>query len=250
MPPRSIPDIASDDLRDFIAAAIIVSDLALPQRYPEAVGLADLQIGYRVHGITGESLVSTKPGAWQPGWIVIAANEFADPFFIDAADATDAFPVHYAPHGAGRWQPVCVAPTLRRFTQILATLRDLEDEDDRALRFIADETDPANPLWREVLQSRRERSALAAEIAGPAPDLADIADHDLVIVDIGPHRLKVVRILRHALGLDMADALALATRPDIAVRRAPRVQLRRLQAELVEAGAAVELRACDPANGD
>lgn len=243
-PTQSPCDIVSEDLKDFIAAATIVGDLALPQRYPRPGGLEDLQIGYRVHGITGETLVSMAPGGWQPGWIVIAANEFADPFFIDAGEGSRGFPVYYAPHGAGRWEATCVAPTLRRFAEILATLCDLEGEAGQALRFIEAETDATNPLWREIIQSRRESDAEDGDAAGPDPDLSAIADHDLVIVDIGPRKLEVVRILRRALRLGLHEALGMAAQRDIVVQRGPRVRLERMAAELADAGAAVALRLC------
>ena len=90
-------------VRRFIEDAIVAGDVALPFHYPRPEHWQGWQSGFRYHGITGESLIATTPGEWQPGWHVIALNGFDDPFFIDLGEEAQGFPIYYAPHGAGRW---------------------------------------------------------------------------------------------------------------------------------------------------
>ena len=78
------------------------TNLVLPWTYAAAEAWTPFQLGYRVHGNTGDPLVSETDGGWQPDWWVIAANYFADPFFIDLREDAEGFPVRYAAHGAGR----------------------------------------------------------------------------------------------------------------------------------------------------
>ena len=96
-------DATPHEIELFIASKVVVGNRAscLPEDYPQLNELQAYQEGYR--WLTGESLVSTKPGDWQPGWYVIARNYFDDPFFIDINEQTTGFPVHFALHGTGRW---------------------------------------------------------------------------------------------------------------------------------------------------
>jgi hypothetical protein len=75
--------------------------------------LAAAQDGYRWSGPERRQL----PG-WSGSWVVIAAV-FADPFFVDTSQS--GFPVYFARHGAGEWQPHRVAPTVAAFIAALAS---------------------------------------------------------------------------------------------------------------------------------
>ncbi len=234
------------DIAHFIAAAVVSGDLVLPWNYPESGELAEFQTGYRWHGHTGECLVSTEPGGWQPGWLVIAQNYFGDPFFIDRGEEITGFPVYYAPHGAGRWDAVMVARSCRHFGMLLAALREFPADPDgaNALNCIEAYADPANPLWREVVEARREREeeqALAGA-ADAAIDLSSIEQGDLVITDIGTQKLQILQILRKTLDLPLSAALALATQREITVGSGPRVRFGRIQRDLLALGASVEFR--------
>ncbi len=56
-------------IADFIAAKVVVGDFALPYHYPEPNELEAWQIGFRIHGLTGESLVSTMRGGLAAGMV-------------------------------------------------------------------------------------------------------------------------------------------------------------------------------------
>ena len=233
--------------RRFIEAAIVAGDMALPFHYPPPDAWQGWQGCFRFHGITGESLISTTPGHWQPGWYVIALDGFDAPFFIDIGDEAQGFPVYHAPLGAGRWDAQRVAPTLQRFADLLAALRDLGTDDAAARRLIETEAEDLDAdLWREVLAGRQDRIVSEAD-ADPPPDPGSWQHGTLVITAIGPQKMKVAHFLKRVLDLSPQAALALTAQGDIAVARGYVAHLRRTQAQLQALGATVECRVDGPA---
>lgn len=238
-------------LRQFIEAAIVAGDMALPFHYPRSdEDWIGLQSGFRIHGITGESLVSEAPGAWQPGWYVVAVNGFGDPFFVDLGEAGQGYPVRYAPIGAGRWEAEVIAPDLQRFAEWLAALRDLGDDDAAAQRLIETRPGLDTCLWREVVESRRNRKALEAEqealetfTAAPSAP-ADWQHGSLVIAGMGSQKVKVAHLLKQVTGLSPQAALAI--QPDTVVARGYLVHLRDLRDRLLALGATLEFRPDGP----
>ncbi|MBL8298101.1 MAG: hypothetical protein JNN30_07075 [Rhodanobacteraceae bacterium] len=239
-----------DAVRRFIALAVVTGDMALPFHYPRLGQLDAWQSGFRRHGLTGESLVSAAPGAWQPGWYVIALNGFDDPFFIDAGEQGLGFPVYYAPHGAGRWDAQRVAQDIDRFAQMLTVLRDLAD-DAAVLRYIETEAGLSQALWREVHEGRRDRFAVAQEFAqqDALPDPQGWRYGVLVLVDPGPQRLKVVQLLRKLQNLTPQQALVLVAGRDVSVAEGYFTHLRSTQQHLTGLGATVEFR-CGESGGE
>lgn len=231
-----------DEIKTFIEAAIVAGDLTLPFHYPKLGEIAGLQSGFRFHALTGELLASSEPGSWQPDWLVVALNGMDDPFFVDLGEEASGFPVYHAPHGADRWDAMLVASNLRSFTKLLSDLRDIADDDARAMQLIAAETDAANPLWSEVIQARSERSSVEQDVTAADYDLVDYEQAELVITDFGPQKLKVVQIVRRVLRLSLPQALSATTEREFIVGAGPRIQLRPLQSELATAGAMTEYR--------
>ncbi|MFH5869485.1 SMI1/KNR4 family protein [Pseudomonas aeruginosa] len=231
-------------VRQFIEAATVAGDMGLPFHYPALDELEGWQSGFRYHGITGEDLAATTPGAWQPGWVVIALNGFDDPFFIDIGEQAQGFPVYYAPHGAGRWDAMQVAPDIDRFGKMLSALRDLQDDDAKAMRYIEAETDLANALWLEVHENRRNRPAIEQELAQyETPRNPEDWQHGtLILTDAGPQRVKVAQVLRQMLDLSLQEALAFAAEPDAPLAEGYRLHLRDTQSCLMALGAAVTFR--------
>jgi hypothetical protein len=77
---------------------------------PDALG--ELQLGFGV-GPDGDDLSGEQSGDWRASWIVIGIEEdLAGPFFVDLAEPD--MPVFTAMHGAGRWDPQPVAPSLQK----------------------------------------------------------------------------------------------------------------------------------------
>lgn len=238
--PAWLPEAA----RRFVESAIVAGDMALPFHYPRPENLDGWQNGFRRHGITNESLVSTAPGAWQPGWYVIALNGFDDPFFINVGEQAQGFPVYYAPHGEGQWDALCVAPDIDRFGQMLSALRDLQTEDAKAIQYIETEVGLTSALWREVHESRRNRSLTEQELAqNEVSRNPEYWQHGtLVLIDAGPQRVKVAQILRQMLDLSLREALALAAEPDAPLAEGYRLHLRDTQNCLMALGATVTFR--------
>lgn len=228
-------------VRRFIEDAIVAGDVALPFHYPRPEHWQGWQSGFRYHGITGESLIATTPGEWQPGWHVIALNGFDDPFFIDLGEEAQGFPIYYAPHGAGRWNAELAAPSLQRFGEWLTALRDLGDDDAAARQLIETEAGLDTELWNEVFEGRQRRPATVTE-SDPPPDPAAWAHGTLVVTAIGPQKMKVVLFLRQLLDLSPQEALTLAMQGDLAVAEGYLAHLRRVQAQLQALGATAEFR--------
>jgi ribosomal protein L7/L12 len=240
---RPLNEILPNEVKDFIAAEIVAGDMALPSHYPKPHELQALQIGYRSHGLTGEDLVSTAPGGWQPGWLVIAQNYFDDPFFIDITEEASGFPVYYARHGAGRWDPVIAAPSLQRFGQILLALCELKSDDALIQHFVETETDATNALWSQVLEGLKYREE-EQEPLEPVYDPKEFEFGDLILTEVGSEKLKVVQIVRRALDVSLPEAMTAAAERDLVVCSGPRGggHLRRIQELLAASGASTEFR--------
>lgn len=238
-----LDEILPNEVQDFIAAEIVAGDMALPSHYPKPHELRAFQVGYRSHGLTGEDLVSTAPGGWRPGWLVIAQNYFGDPFFIDVTEQASGFPVYYARHGAGRWDAVIAAASLRRFGQILLALRAAGSDDARTRHLIETETDATNAPWNEVLEGLKYREE-EQEAPEPADDPEGFELGDLILTEVGPRKLKVVQIVRRALDVPLPQAMSRTAERDLVVCSGPRGggRLRRIQALLTALGASTEFR--------
>lgn len=155
MSDRRESQVPPPELHDLLVSPPEFANLVLPWKYADAANWSKLQIGYRVRGRSGESLVSETPGAWHPDWWVFTANYFADPFFVDLREADAGFPVRYASAGAGRWTPILVAESAAEFVGWLKHIASLESDSDAAARFVETEL-PRNEFWNEVAATYRE----------------------------------------------------------------------------------------------
>ncbi|MBF5005240.1 hypothetical protein [Diaphorobacter caeni] len=232
-------------VRQFITDAVVCGDMALPFHYGAPDDWQRLQVGFRVHGITGQDLTGNVPGAWQPGWHVIALNGFDDPFFIDLGEASAGFPVYFAPIGVGRWNAVPAAPDLERFSAMLQTLAALGDDDAAALAFIEPFATADNTLWSEVrcnrLEARSTREEVESIPASMPPTDPDLWQRGtLLLTHVGPNRLKVMHVLKQALHLTPTEALALIGRLPVTLGCDYRIRLRGLCESLTALGATLE----------
>lgn len=96
---------------DLLAEApqtVTVGDATYEFASPSALPLT--QQGYSVSP-EGEDLTGSRDGEWRAAWLVVGWDEdLSDPLFVDLAE--DALPVFTAMHGAGKWEPEPVAPSL------------------------------------------------------------------------------------------------------------------------------------------
>lgn len=232
-----------EDIRDFLINGVVVDNAFLPMHYADPERLDDYQAGFRTHGLTGESLVSEADGEWHPDWYVIALTGLDDPVFIATGEARSGYPVYTALHGAGRWDAIRIAPSLADFARLLEALAEVQDDNVRFERLVRAKTDPANTYWREILDARRD-SEDSEESTSDAGDFnpADFEQGDLIITDLGPHRLKVVQIISKSRDVSLKDALALAETPRLKAASGVRLRLQRLREQLEASGATVEFR--------
>ncbi|WP_298642049.1 hypothetical protein [uncultured Cardiobacterium sp.] len=89
-------------LRDFLNAKIAPDDNlcgSLPLDYADADALDAFQDGYKDDERDGTA------GYLKTSQYVICTNDFADLFIIDLDEAAAGYPVAFAYHGQGSWQP-------------------------------------------------------------------------------------------------------------------------------------------------
>jgi len=230
-------------IRDFLNKGIVVGDPLLPTHYAKFDRLDDFQVGFRTHGHTGENLVSDTDGGWHCEWYVIAMTGLDDPIFIAAGEAENGYPVYTAAHGAGRWDAIQIAPGLAALGRLLEALAEVKEDISQFKCLIIAETDPENEYWREVLDERQN----AAMSEQPPSDIVDydLTDYEtgsLIVIDPGPHKLKVVQIISTCRGLPLKDTLALAAMPQFEAGSGMKLQLRPLKDQLEALGATVEFR--------
>ena len=120
-------------LRDFLNARIGQDDAlcgSLPEIYADADALDAFQDGYKDDEYDGTA------GYLKPSQYVICTNDFADPFIIDLDEATTGYPVAFAYHGQGSWQPFPVTASLAAFTDTLRHLAACGDDLAQAAAYI------------------------------------------------------------------------------------------------------------------
>ncbi|MCO8170393.1 hypothetical protein NJC40_21760 [Pseudomonas sp. 21LCFQ02] len=232
-----------ETLQAFLTDPVIVGDAYLPTHYPAPDRLDDFQIGFRTHGLTGESLASEANGAWHPAWYVIALTGLDDPIFISTAEAQSGYPVYYAPHGAGRWDATQIAPSLAAFARLLAALAQVNEDNAEFERLIVEATGSSNRFWREILDARRDGGDLEeSSLDGADFDPADYQSGELIVSDLGPHKLKVVQVISKSRKMSLKETLALAEAPPFTAASGVKLQLRRLSEQLEVLGATVKFR--------
>jgi ribosomal protein L7/L12 len=229
-------------VQDFITTATVAGSMVLPYHYPALHEVEGFQVGYRYHGITGEDLVSTKAGGWQPEWYVIAGNYFDDPYFVDFSAAAENFPVYYAAHGAGKWVPVLVATNITRFATLLVALKELQQDNEASLRYLEDQVDLHNELWEEVYAGIKEEDELM-EIEEIPVDPDQFIQGSIVITSIGENKMKVIQFLKERMGLSGKEALELSKQTEITVAEGNLIQLKRTLNYLETLGASAVFRA-------
>ncbi len=83
----------------------------------------------------------------------------------------------------------------------------------------------------------------AAPAGGDAPAAAEKTSFDVVLVNAGQAKLQVVKVVKELTGLGLAEAKALVDAAPKAVKEgASKEEAENLKAQLIEAGAEVELK--------
>ena len=85
----------------------------------------------------------------------------------------------------------------------------------------------------------------AAPVAGgaaeAAPAVEEKTEFDVVLKDIGPNKIAIIKVVREATGLGLADAKKAVEAMGVIKENAPKADAEDLVAKLKEAGATAEL---------
>jgi len=145
-----------NEVKEFITKKIKLKNFCLPHFYPEINKFDDFQIGYKVHGNTGEKITGENQGDFKENWIVICSGYSNDPFFIDLDEEKEHFPVYFAWHGAGNWKPIRISKNITEFRNQLEIMKIIEKSDENAQDKIIENFDLSNEFWLEVYNEYEE----------------------------------------------------------------------------------------------
>ncbi|WP_160137828.1 hypothetical protein [Chryseobacterium sp. c4a] len=224
----------------FLSNPIRIEGLALPENYASAEYIYYFQDGYLYNSVENKMLTGNASGEFRSSWLVLASNYYADPFFIDLDEFTDGFPVYFAYHGQGSWEPIQVAESLHIFQEILDQIQKLRSDKERLIHYFDENIDLENPLWKEVYTNIEEED----------DDMVSIESYEsigsetnLYITDIGPNKMKVIALLKKEFALSGSEALELSKKSRILFRTGYRKWLEADGKQLEDLGAKVEWEA-------
>lgn len=200
----------------FLKDPVCIEGLALPENYASVEHIYYFQDGYQYNSVENKVLASNLPGEFKPGWIVLASNYFADPFFIDLNEAREGFPVYFAWHGQGNWEPVKVAENLTEFQNVLLQIQSVRFDKAGLIEYFDENIDLENPLWEEVYASIEEQEEWVSNSIETYEAMG--SEVNLYITDIGPNKMKVIALLKKEFGLSGTEALQLSKEPKILFR--------------------------------
>lgn len=199
---------------EFLKEPVRIEGLALPENYASVETIYYFQDGYHYNSVENKILTGEASGEFKPSWIVLASNYFADPFFIDLNEAKEEFPVYFAYHGQGKWEPIKVAENLTAFQKILHQIQSLRFDKEGLIDYFDENIDLENPLWEEVytsIEGEDDQEPIETyETMG--------SEVNLYITDIGPNKMKVIALLKKEFGLSGTEALQLSKEPRILFR--------------------------------
>ena len=85
-------------------------------------------------------------------------------------------------------------------------------------------------------------AAGAAGAADAAPAVEEKTEFDVVLKDIGPNKIAIIKVVREATGLGLADAKKAVETMGVIKENAPKADAEALVAKLKENGATAELK--------
>ena len=85
-------------------------------------------------------------------------------------------------------------------------------------------------------------AAPAAGAAEAAPAAEEKTEFDVVLKDIGPNKIAIIKVVREATGLGLADAKKAVEAMGVIKENAPKADAEALVAKLKEQGAVAELK--------
>ena len=101
-------------------------------------------------------------------------------------------------------------------------------------------------LWQNLLLpslSKRSRNSVVVQAAGPAEEVEEKTEFDVELTEIGPNKVKVIKVVREATGLGLKEAKDLVdSAPKMVKEQVSKAEADDLKAKLEEQGAKVTLK--------
>ncbi|MNK47793.1 hypothetical protein D3C87_666110 [compost metagenome] len=196
-------------LLNFWEHSYTMDNLILPQNYPTLDDIFAFQDGYAYNVVTEKSLVGEKGGNFKESWLVIASNYFSDPFFIDFTEIAENFPVYFAYHGAGKWEPIKVSHSIDQFNETLRTIFEYAADNTQCTALLKELACKENEFWIEVYENELSNSDTSEEQEVEIKD-DDWREVALYITTVGPNKMKVISLLKGKFNLSATEALAMS----------------------------------------
>jgi large subunit ribosomal protein L7/L12 len=104
--------------------------------------------------------------------------------------------------------------------------------------------DPIKTLEDELgVEASAPVAMMAAGAAGPAEEVEEQTEFDVILKEIGPKKINVIKVVRSITGLGLKDAKGLVESAPKEVKTAlPKDEAEELKTKLEEAGAVVEIK--------
>ena len=93
----------------------------------------------------------------------------------------------------------------------------------------------------DLVKALEEEFGVSAAVAA-APAAEEKTEFDVVLKDIGPNKIAIIKVVREATGLGLADAKKAVESMGVIKENAPKADAEALVAKLKEAGATAELK--------
>ena len=145
-----------EQIKNFVNQRIVLDNYCLPHFYPTPESFQDFQAGYKFNPVTGENLTGEDKGDFKSNWYVICSAYADDPFFVDFTESSENYPVYFAWHGAGDWEPLKVANSITDFSNKLQLLKLIETKGENIQNEIEKNFDMNLEFWREVYDEYTE----------------------------------------------------------------------------------------------
>jgi mRNA-degrading endonuclease HigB of HigAB toxin-antitoxin module len=130
----------------------------------------------------------------------LATNYFADPFFVDLNEHAAGFPVYFAYHGQGYWEPLKIADSLEDFQKIIDDVHAVGWDKKALSDYFKPHKDSENPFWKEVYEVIENQEEMSEEaVEEKINDLSDWREANLYITDIGPNKMKIIALLKKSI---------------------------------------------------
>ncbi|UEQ77403.1 SMI1/KNR4 family protein [Chryseobacterium arthrosphaerae] len=229
------------EILKFLEKAVITEGLSLPENYAAPEQIYYFQDGYHYNSVENKDLTGNAPGDFKPDWIVLATNYFADPFFVDLNEHAAGFPVYFAYHGQGYWQPLKIADSLEDFQKIIDDVHSVRWDKKVLSDYFKPHKDSENPFWKEVYEAIENQEEMSEEaVEEKINDLSDWREANLYITDIGPNKMKIIALLKKEHHLSGAEAMKLSKSNRILFRNGYYKWLQKDYEQLIDLGAQAE----------